>query len=58
MTLYGKRDGAGRPILQIAMPRSPRIYAPVAKIAGSDQGNYSIFQVKIAGSGQGNYSIF
>jgi len=28
MTLYGERDGAGRPILQIAMPRSPRIYAP------------------------------
>jgi hypothetical protein len=28
MTLYGERNGAGRPVLQIAMPRSPRIYAP------------------------------
>ncbi|MFA4836964.1 MAG: hypothetical protein WC749_12955 [Dehalococcoidia bacterium] len=28
MTLYGERDSAGRPVFQIAMPRSPRIYAP------------------------------
>ena len=28
MTLYGERDGGVRPVLQIAMPRSPRIYAP------------------------------
>jgi len=28
MTLYGERDGAVRPVLQIAMPRLPRIYAP------------------------------
>jgi hypothetical protein len=28
MTLYGERNGAVRPALQIAMPRLPRIYAP------------------------------
>ena len=28
MILYGERDGAGRPVFQIAMPRSPRLYAP------------------------------
>ena len=28
MTLYGEREGAVRPVLQIAMPRPPRIYAP------------------------------
>ena len=28
MTLYGEREGAVRPILQVAMPRLPRIYAP------------------------------
>ena len=28
MTLYGAREGAVRPALQTAMPRSPRIYAP------------------------------
>ena len=28
MTLYGEREDAVRPVLQIAMPRSPRIYAP------------------------------
>jgi hypothetical protein len=28
MILYGERDDAGRPLLQIAMPRSPRLYAP------------------------------
>ena len=28
MTLYGEREGAVRPVLQIAMPRWPRIYAP------------------------------
>jgi hypothetical protein len=27
MTLYGERAGALRPVLRIAMPRSPRIYA-------------------------------
>lgn len=27
MTLFGERDGAVRPALQIAMPHSPRIYA-------------------------------
>jgi len=30
MTLYDERDGAVRPVLQIAMPRSPRIYYPGA----------------------------
>ncbi|MBU1206648.1 MAG: hypothetical protein KKH04_06950 [Proteobacteria bacterium] len=30
MTLYGERDGAVRPVLQIAMPRLPRIYSPGA----------------------------
>ena len=30
MTLYGEREGAVRPVLQIAMPRLPRIYAPGA----------------------------
>ena len=29
MTLYGERDGAVRPVLQIAMPRLPRIYSRV-----------------------------
>jgi hypothetical protein len=29
MTLYGEKDRALRPALQIPMPRSPRIYAPV-----------------------------
>ena len=28
MTFYSERDGAGRPVLQIAMPRLPRLYAP------------------------------
>jgi len=28
MTLYGEKDRALRPGLQIAMPRLPRIYAP------------------------------
>jgi putative transposase len=28
MTLYGEKDRALRPVLQIAMPRWPRIYAP------------------------------
>jgi putative transposase len=28
MILYGEKDGSGQPVLQIAMPRSPRIYAP------------------------------
>ena len=28
MILYGERDSARRPFLQIAMPRSPRLYAP------------------------------
>ncbi len=28
MTLYGERNDASRPVLEIAMPRSPRIYAP------------------------------
>ncbi len=27
MTFYGEGDGAGRPVLQIAMPRLPRLYA-------------------------------
>ncbi len=30
MTLYGERDDAVRPVLQIAMPRLPRIYSPGA----------------------------
>ena len=30
MTLYGERGGAVRPVLQIPMPRWPRIYAPGA----------------------------
>jgi len=30
MTLYSERDGAVRPVLQIAMPRLPRIYSPRA----------------------------
>jgi len=29
MTFYSERDGAARPVLQIAMPRSPRIYSPL-----------------------------
>jgi len=28
MTLYSERDGAVRPVSQIAMPRLPRLYAP------------------------------
>ena len=28
MTLYGEREGAVRTILQVAMPRLPRIYGP------------------------------
>jgi hypothetical protein len=28
MTLYGEREGAVGSVLQIAMPRSPRLYAP------------------------------
>jgi putative transposase len=28
MIEYGEIDGAGRPLLEIAMPRSPRLYAP------------------------------
>ena len=28
MIFYSERDGAGRPVLQIAMPRLPRLYAP------------------------------
>jgi len=28
MSLYGEREDAVRPILQVAMPRSPRLYAP------------------------------
>jgi len=30
MTLYGEREGAVRPVLQIAMPRLPLIYSPGA----------------------------
>jgi hypothetical protein len=29
MILYGDKDEENRPILQVAMPRAPRIYAPV-----------------------------
>jgi len=32
MILYGERENAVRPVLQIAMPRSPRIYAPRAMV--------------------------
>jgi putative transposase len=32
MTLYEERGVAGRPLLQIAMPRPPRIYAPGATL--------------------------
>jgi len=28
MTLYGEREGEVRPVLQIAMPRWPGVYAP------------------------------
>jgi len=28
MSLYGDREGVVRPVLQIAMPRLPRLYAP------------------------------
>ena len=28
MPLYSEREGAGQHVLQIAMPRSPRLYAP------------------------------
>jgi len=28
MIFYSERDDAGRPVLQIAMPRLPRLYAP------------------------------
>ena len=28
MTFYGEKDDAGRSVLQIAMPRLPRLYAP------------------------------
>jgi hypothetical protein len=28
MILYGEKNAAGRPVLQVAMPRLPRIYAP------------------------------
>ena len=28
MTLYGEREGAVGSVLQIAMPRPPRLYAP------------------------------
>ena len=31
MTLYGDKDRALRPVLQIAMPRSPCIYAPLKR---------------------------
>ena len=30
MILYGEKDRTSRPILQIAMPRSPRMYSPGA----------------------------
>jgi hypothetical protein len=32
MALSGEREGAVRPVLQIAMPRLPRIYSPRATI--------------------------
>ena len=32
MTLYGEREGAIRPLLQIAMHRPPRMYAPRGKM--------------------------
>ena len=28
MSLYGDKEGVARPVLQIAMPRLPRLYAP------------------------------
>jgi hypothetical protein len=39
MILYGERDGAVRPVLQIAMPRSPRIYSPGATMQVGELGN-------------------
>jgi len=39
MGQYGKRDGAVRPVLQIAMPRSPRIYFPGATMQVGELGN-------------------
>jgi hypothetical protein len=30
MTLYGDRCGAVRPVLQVGMPRLPRLYSPGA----------------------------
>ena len=28
MSFYGEREGSVRPVLQVAMPRLPRLYAP------------------------------
>jgi hypothetical protein len=39
MTLYGERDDGVRPVLQIAMPRPPRIYAPGETMHGVARGN-------------------
>jgi len=39
MTLYGERDGAVRPVLQIPMPCPPRIYPPGATMHMGELGN-------------------
>jgi len=38
MTLYVEKDRALRPVLQIAMPRSPRLYAPLKRNHPSGRG--------------------
>jgi hypothetical protein len=43
MTLYGQRDVAGRPGLQIATSRLPRMYAPGGTMYVMARGNYSEF---------------
>jgi len=40
MTLYGEREGAVRPVLEIAMLRLPRIYAPGATMHMVARCNY------------------
>ena len=39
MTLYGEREEPVRPVLQIAMPRLPRIYAPGGTMHVGELGN-------------------
>ena len=47
MSLYGEREDAVRPALQIAMPRLPRLYAPEGTMHVVARCNNRVFPVRL-----------